>query len=194
MARPEHRISPLRLRSLVLALVAVGAAAGAVLAGMALAKSFVLQVANDAKVTNTKGAVSHENIVVAARGRAVYTLSGDSRGHPKCTQANSCFQFWPPVKVASTGKLNGARGVKGKIGVWRRNGFIQLTLGGHPLYTYAGDSRSHVATGEGIKGFGGTWHVVKASPAHSGNNPTTSTPTMTTTTTTTTTSPYPPGY
>jgi predicted lipoprotein with Yx(FWY)xxD motif len=193
MARSTHHPRPRRLRHLALALITVGAAASAVLVGMALAKSFVLQVAGNAKVTNTKGAVAHENIVVGSRGRAVYTLSGDSRRHPECTQANSCFQFWPPAKVSSAGKLSGAHGVKGRIGVWRRDGFIQLTLNGHPLYTYAGDSRSHVATGEGIKGFGGIWHVVKASPAHAGNTPTTSTPT-TTTMTSTTSSPYPPGY
>ena len=92
-----------------------------------------------------------------------------------------CFQFWPPVKVTSAKKLSGAHGVKGKLAVWHRNGFMQLTLGGHPLYTYAGDSKRHVATGEGIKGFNGTWHVVKASPAHSGGTPTTTTSTTTTT-------------
>jgi predicted lipoprotein with Yx(FWY)xxD motif len=192
MARSTQHSGRRHARNLALALVTVGAAAGAVLVGMALAKSFVLQVAKNAKVMNTKGAVAHENIVVGAHGRAVYTLSGDTRQHPKCTQANSCFQFWPPVKVASAKKPSGAQGVKGKLGVWHRNGFMQLTLGGHPLYTYAADSQSHVATGEGIKGFHGTWHVVKASPANSGSTPTTSTPT--TSTTTTSPYPYPPGY
>jgi predicted lipoprotein with Yx(FWY)xxD motif len=191
MPQSTQHPRPRRLRNLALVLVSVAAAGSAVLVGMALAKSFVLQVANNAKVVNTKAAVTHENIVVGSRGAAVYTLSGDTRRHPKCTNANACFQFWPPVKVTSAKKLSGARGVKGKLGVWHRNGFMQLTLGGHPLYTYAGDSKRHVATGEGIKGFNGTWHVVKASPAHSGGTPTTPT---TTTTTSTTTSPYPPGY
>jgi predicted lipoprotein with Yx(FWY)xxD motif len=191
MVQSRHHARSRNLRNLALVLVSVAAATSAVLVGMALAKSFVLRVANNAKVVNTQAAVTHENIVVGSRGRAVYTLSGDSRHHAKCTQANSCLRFWPPVKVASARKLSGAHGVKGKLGVWHRNGFMQLTLGGHPLYTYAGDSRRHVATGEGIKGFGGTWHVVKASPAQSGGTPTTST---STTTTTTTPSPYPPGY
>jgi predicted lipoprotein with Yx(FWY)xxD motif len=189
MPQSTQHPRPRRLRNLAVVLVSVAAAGSAVLVGMALAKSFVLHVARNARVVNTKAAVTHENIVVGSRGRAVYTLSGDSRHHPQCTVANSCLQFWPPVKVASAKKLHGAPGVKGKLGVWHRNGFMQLTLGGHPLYTYAGDGRSHVATGEGIKGFGGTWHVVKASPAHSGGTQTTST-----TTSTTTTSPYPPGY
>jgi predicted lipoprotein with Yx(FWY)xxD motif len=172
------------------ALLTAAVAAAAALVGVALAKSFVLRVGTNASVTSQGGGTTHENIVLSSGGRAVYTLSGDSGRHPKCTQANSCFQFWPPVKVSSAKKLSGAHGVKGKLGVLHRNGFMQVTLSGHPLYTYSGDSRRAVATGEGIQGFHGTWHVVKASPAHSGGTPTTTT---TTTTSSTTTSPY-PGY
>ena len=159
MARPTHQHRLRRLRHLALALITVGAAAGAVLVGMALAKSFVLRVANGATVTNTKRAVTHENIVVGSRGHAVYTLSGDSRRHPECTQANSCFQFWPPAKVSSAGKLSGAHGVKGRIGVWRRDGFTQLTLNGHPLYNYAGDGRQPRGHGRGNHGL--RWHLAR---------------------------------
>ena len=94
----------------------------------------------------------------------MYTLSGDTPKHMKCTRNNGCFRFWPPVTVK--GRASKAAGVKGKLGTFKRNGFTQVTLNGHPLYTYAGDgNRAGVVNGNGIKTFGGTWHVVTAGKA-----------------------------
>ena len=109
------------------------------------------------------------------------------------------MKFWFPVTIFSAKKLTAAPGVKGKLGVWHRNGFFQATLRGRPLYTFIGDSKKAVATGEGIKSFGGTWHVIKTSAttkATSTTNSTPSTTTTTATTATTTTTPclYPPCY
>lgn len=177
-----------RRRNLAFPIAAVAGVATAALVGGALASTFTLQVARNASVTNVAGMTSTENVVVNTRGHALYDLSGDSPKHPKCTKADGCFQFWPPVTVSSKKKLSRAPGVKGKLGVWRRNGFLQVTLGGHPLYTFAEDHQKHMATGEGLKSFGGTWHVIKAS--HAPTAP------VSTTTTTTTTAPclYPPCY
>ena len=134
------------------------------LAGLAIAKSFTINVANNATVTNMSTMVTkHESIGVNSKGFAVYWLSGDSKTHPKCTKANKCFSFWPPVTAASAKALSKAPGISGKLTSWKRNGFVQAVLGGHPIYTFAPDTKKHDATGEGIVGFGGTWHVVTAS-------------------------------
>lgn len=172
--------------------------ATAALVGVAVANTFTLQVAKNASVTNQAGTTKAESIVVTTRGRAVYTLTGDSARHPECTKANSCFSFWPPVTVSSAKALSKAPGIRGKLGVWHRNGFFQVTLAGHPLYRYAADSQRDSAAGEGVNGFGGTWHVVKAAvggtPTSGGtNNTMTTTSTSTTPTTTSTTCLY-PGY
>jgi hypothetical protein len=49
---------------------------------------------------------------------------------------------------------------------------VQLTVNGHPVYTFAGDGRKRgVVTGDGVNGFGGIWHVFsegRASSAASG--------------------------
>ena len=134
------------------------------LAGLAVAKSFTLNVANNATVTNMTSMVTkHENIGVNSKGFAVYWLSGDSKSHPKCTKANHCFSFWPPVTASSAKALSKAPGITGKLTSWKRDGFTQAVLGGHPLYTFAPDTKKHDATGEGIVGFGGTWHVLVSS-------------------------------
>jgi predicted lipoprotein with Yx(FWY)xxD motif len=162
----------------------------AALFGVALAAAFTLQVAKNAQVTDQAGATARENIVVTARGFAVYELTGDTTSHPKCTKGNGCFAFWPPVKVAAAGKLSKAPGIRGKLRAWHRDGFLQLTLGGHPLYRFAPDTQTDHATGQGIHGFGGTWHVIALAGSAGGGTPagtsTMTTTTMMTTTTTTT--------
>jgi len=168
-------------------LTAVAGFATAALVGMAYAKTFTLQVAKNAKVTNTKGTTERENIVVNSRGSALYTLSGETTHHALCTNAKGCFEFWPPLTVASAKKLSEASGIKGRLGVWHRNGFFQVMLGGHPLYRFAPDTKKGAATGEGIHRFGGTWHVVKAAATANGTSTTTSTPGTTTTSSTSTT-------
>lgn len=181
----------------------VAAAAGlatAVMADITLARSFTLQEAKGAPVTNQSHKTTNENIVVNAKARAVYALTGDSKTHPECTKANHCFTFWPPVTVASRASLSKGPGVTGKLGVWNRDGFLQVTISGHPLYTYAGDLQQRNATGEGVVSFGGTWHVrqagsMTAPPGTTTSTTTTSTMTTTgttTTSTTTTSCTYPP--
>jgi predicted lipoprotein with Yx(FWY)xxD motif len=181
-----------RLRRVHLALViaALAGLASAALVGLAVAKTLTLQAATGASVTNQSGATKTEGIVVNAKGRAVYTLSGDTTRHPKCTKASGCLSFWPPVTVSSAKSVSKAAGVNGKLGTFKRNGITQVTLAGHPLYTYVNDHKRAAATGEGVNAFGGIWHVVKDSRAgQSSGSPQTTTSTSPTSTTT----PY-PGY
>jgi predicted lipoprotein with Yx(FWY)xxD motif len=190
MARLLHhrRLHRVHVAIVVAALAGLASAA---LVGLAVAKTLTLQAAKGASVTNQSGSTKTENIVVNSKGRAVYMLSGDTTTHQKCTKANGCFAFWPPVTVSSAKGLSKAAGVQGKLGTFKRSGLIQVTLAGHPLYTFANDKKKDNATGEGINGFSGIWHIVKDPGASSGSTPTTST--STTSTTTTAMSPY-PGY
>jgi predicted lipoprotein with Yx(FWY)xxD motif len=151
-------------RSILLPLAATAGVALAVLVGVAVAATFTLKVARNAKVTNARThATTRETIVVDSRGFAVYDLSGETIKHPKCTKANGCLAVWPAVTVASVKQLRAQPGIKGRLGVWRRYGFLQVTLAGHPLYTFVADSHKDWATGEDIVHFGGTWHVITAS-------------------------------
>jgi predicted lipoprotein with Yx(FWY)xxD motif len=158
----SNQNQPAWRRLAVITAVAAATVGLASLAAMAVARTLTLQVDRSAPVTNTAQVTRKEAIVLNAGGKAVYDLTGDRRGHAECTKANSCFSFWPPVTVASARKLSKAAGIKGKLGTWHRNGRFQVTLNGHPLYTYAPDRR-RAAKGEGISGFGGTWHVLRAS-------------------------------
>ena len=201
-----------RRRYLPIIFAAAAGSAVAVLVGVAIAKTFTLQIAKRARVTNAAGQTLTEGILVNSKARAVYYLTGDRKRHPKCTKRDSCFTFWPPVTVSSPKKLSKASGIHGKLGLWHRNGLFQVTLGGHPLYTFSADRHTRAATGEGMRSFGGTWHVIKtsaplgatsttgstAAPTTTATGTTTTTNatsmTSTTTTTTTTSCAYPPYY
>jgi predicted lipoprotein with Yx(FWY)xxD motif len=194
MPQPGHVVSPnfRRIRNRTcLVLAALSALTGAAFTALAVAKTFTLSVAKNARVTSVSGTTTRANILVNSHGLAVYALTGDSAKHPECTQANGCFMFWPPVKVASAKKVSQAAGVKGRLGTWRRDGFLQLTLNGHPLYTFSQDRQKDHATGEGLHTFGGTWHVYRASGASTGSTGSQSQPPMTTGTTTTPPPTYP---
>jgi predicted lipoprotein with Yx(FWY)xxD motif len=186
---PFHRRATLTVSALVLVVGVVAAVA------MAAARNPTLQVARHAPVTNLAAKTTvTEAIVTNSHGRAVYDLTGDRRGHAECTKANSCFSIWPPVKVSSPRKLTKAAGIKGKLGTWHRNGFFQVTLNGHPLYAFSVDRHPRAATGEGIHGFSGTWHVLRpaGSSAKPVNQPPMTTSTTSMTSTSTTPCLYPP--
>jgi predicted lipoprotein with Yx(FWY)xxD motif len=103
-----------------------------------------------------------KTVVVDSHGLTLYTLSGESASHLKCTSA-PCLTAWPAFKVSATAKLTKTSSVRGSIGRLHRvsGKFYQVTLNGRPLYTFVGDSgKKGSANGEGITAFGGTWHTV----------------------------------
>jgi predicted lipoprotein with Yx(FWY)xxD motif len=165
MSRSNRR----RITIVLAALVAGGA-----IASLAFAKTTTtLQTTHNSKLSET--------IVVGANGRTLYALRPETTHHLLC-KSSQCFMFWPPLKVSKNAKLTAAKGIKGKLGKLHRNGFYQVTLGGDPLYMFAEDSSKGQANGNGIKSFGGTWHVIATSASKQ------DTPTTTTTTSSTTTS------
>jgi predicted lipoprotein with Yx(FWY)xxD motif len=173
MSRSNRR----RIMIVLTALIAGGA-----IASIALAKSSTtLQTAHNSKLSET--------LVVSASGRTLYALRPETAHHLLCKNSQ-CFMFWPPLKVSKNAKLTAAKGIKGKLGKLHRNGFYQVTLGGDPLYMFAEDSGKGQANGNGIKSFGGTWHVI-ATSASKQDPPTTTTSTTTTTQSTTSTYSYP---
>ncbi len=134
---------------------------------LALAAMSAVAIAASTTLATHKATVrgKTKTVLVNSRDVTLYTLSGERVGHAtrlECV-SSTCFKFWPPYKTTRTAKLTKAAGIRGVIGRLRRvkGNFYQVMLDGHPLYTYAGDSgKKGSAKGEGIRAFGGTWHVV----------------------------------
>jgi len=110
-------------------------------------------------VVKTMTVRSLGKILVNSQGQVVYSLTKNGAAVP-CDA--TCLQVWPAVTV-STGVIapTGGTGV-GTLGTTTSNGPTQVTVGGLPLFTYAGDSAPGVANGNNVVSFGGTWKVVKA--------------------------------
>ena len=144
-------------------IAAIAACAVAGMVGLALATSYTVQMAKSTVTDQSTHKASMENIAVNTSGFALYELSGDSKTHQECTKANGCFSAWPPATVKPGTHVTKGPGVPGTLGTWSRSGLVQLTLSGHPLYRYSVDPTAHMADGQNVKSFGGTWHVITAS-------------------------------
>jgi predicted lipoprotein with Yx(FWY)xxD motif len=180
----EHRRG--RPSILKLAVAATTLAFAASLAAIALAApSMTVGSAFDSKLD--------EQVVVNSQGRTLYALSPETASHLLCKSAE-CLKLWPPFTVSSSStKLKDGSGVHGRLGILHRgNGTLQVTLGGLPLYRFSEDHASGQANGQGLKSFGGTWHVIEASKSAGSTAPSVpSTPPTTPSTTPTSTT---PGY
>jgi predicted lipoprotein with Yx(FWY)xxD motif len=98
-------------------------------------------------------------VVVTPTGSAVYVFDKDTPNSGTSACSGSCASLWPAVTTTSAAAPQ-VQGLTGTVGTIARDGGTkQLTLDGHPLYTYAGDSPGQVS-GEGVKG---TWWVVSPS-------------------------------
>jgi len=161
-------------------LLLIGAA---LFAGLALAnQTSTLRASSNAKLNKT--------IVVDPHGRTLYALSPETAHHLLC-KSRECFESWPPVTVRSKHvTLVAGEGLVGRLALLRRrNGTLQVTLRGMPLYRFAGDGPGGDAIGEGITSFGGRWHTVLADPGQM------TTPSMTPPAPTSPSPPVsPPGY
>ncbi len=97
-------------------------------------------------------------VVTNDRGFTLYWFGPDTSTESNCD--GTCAAYWPPV----TGSPGEGPGVTGKLGTIRRSdGVRQATYGGHPLYTYVGDSAPGQANGNNVNLNGGLWHEMAAS-------------------------------
>jgi predicted lipoprotein with Yx(FWY)xxD motif len=100
-------------------------------------------------------------IVVDGRERTLYLFEKDKNHRSACYGA--CAQYWPPL--LSHGTPIARAGVKQSLvgTTRRRNGSMQVTYAGHPLYRYVGDTRPGQTNGAGLQDFGGGWDPISPS-------------------------------
>lgn len=96
-------------------------------------------------------------------GFTLYRFDKDQGSKSTCYGA--CAKQWPPLITEL--KPYGVDIVKSKLGTTRRrDGTLQVTYFGHPLYTFVGDTKKPGVTGEvnghGVEAFGGMWYALKA--------------------------------
>ena len=101
--------------------------------------------------------ISGVTVLTNSAGFTLYSFAPDTPTTSKCN--GTCAQNWPPLKGPVT-----AAGVTGTFGtITRSDGSVQATFGGHPLYTFAGDTAPGQNKGNGLNAAGGLWHEITTS-------------------------------
>src|ERR1700744_449131 len=129
------------------ALVAVGGISLSVLA------SSEAGAASAVTVSSTKNAKLGTILV---SGKTLYTLKP---GSTPCTAA--CLKVWPALVLpAGVTKAKAGSGVSAsKLGTVKRNGVVQVTYGGKPLYFFVGDTATGQVNGN-VTDTWGKWSAV----------------------------------
>jgi predicted lipoprotein with Yx(FWY)xxD motif len=101
-------------------------------------------------------------VLVGANGRTLYLFTADKGKKSVCY--GQCATYWPPLiatkPTAGTGLNASMLGT-----TTRKDGKLQVTYNGHPLYFFALDKKSGDVKGQGYVHFGGTWWGVSAAGA-----------------------------
>jgi predicted lipoprotein with Yx(FWY)xxD motif len=134
--------------------------AGAVLASIGAALAFGGVVSSHGAVV--KVAKSPDGrILVDSKGITLYDFVPDKGTTSVCYGA--CAALWPPL--ITKGKPVAGPGVRSKLlgTTKRKDGKLEVTYNGHPLYYFVTDRKPGQITGQGVNQFGGPWWVI--SPA-----------------------------
>jgi predicted lipoprotein with Yx(FWY)xxD motif len=96
-------------------------------------------------------------ILTDGSGRTLYLFEKDKGAASRCSGA--CASIWPPL-AAATGVTGRGVSAADLGSIKRADGRPEATYAGHPLYTYAGDTKPGETSGQGLDQFGAEWYVL----------------------------------
>jgi predicted lipoprotein with Yx(FWY)xxD motif len=99
-------------------------------------------------------------LIVDGSGRVLYLFEGDTTNVSTCYDA--CAQAWPPLLTVGLPDAGPDVSRLDLATSTRRDGAIQVTYHGHPLYSFVGDKQAGETTGQGLTAFGARWYVLAA--------------------------------
>jgi predicted lipoprotein with Yx(FWY)xxD motif len=108
-------------------------------------------------VLNVTQSSSLGQIVTNQDGFTLYVFSKDTiPGQSACYGA--CAVKWPPLTIQKGSQITVSGISQSLVGyITRTDGTEQVTLAGHPLYTFSGDNMPGQTNGQGVDG---TWYAV----------------------------------
>jgi predicted lipoprotein with Yx(FWY)xxD motif len=130
----------------VVAVAALAAASGSVAAATSGAAKLSVQ------------STEYGKVLFGPSGKVVYAFGADKSSTSRCYGV--CAAAWPPL--LTKGAPLAAAGVEGKLlgTTRRRNGTLQVTYAGHPLYYYSAYKIGKVMC-QHANMHGGLWLIVK---------------------------------
>jgi predicted lipoprotein with Yx(FWY)xxD motif len=152
----RSRVTTALLSLVVFALVVAGCGGGS--------SSSSTSTASETSASSGSGTVSAAEIsglgtvLVDSEGMTVYMFAKDQGTTSSCY--GTCEQGWPPV-LAEGKPTAGEGAMSSQLGTTeRKDGTMQVTYAGHPLYTFVEDKAPGEATGNESTAFGGKWSVM----------------------------------
>ncbi len=98
-------------------------------------------------------------VLVDSEGRTLYDFHKDKGSKSACYSA--CAEAWPPLLTEGDPQAQGPAD-RSMLGTTKRkDGTLQVTYNGWPLYTYVGDQKPGEANGNDVKAFGAQWYALE---------------------------------
>lgn len=98
-------------------------------------------------------------VLVDSQGLTLYDFHKDKGGTSACYGA--CAGAWPPLLTEGNPQAQGAA-ERSMLGTTKRkDGTLQVTYNGWPLYTYVADKAPGEANGNDIDQFGAEWYALQ---------------------------------
>jgi len=97
-------------------------------------------------------------VIVNSDGMTLYDFHKDKGTKPSCYGA--CEGFWPPLTTSGEPMAKGGAQASMLGTTERKDGTMQVTYAGHPLYTFVKDEKSGEANGNDYKAFGAQWYAL----------------------------------
>jgi predicted lipoprotein with Yx(FWY)xxD motif len=97
-------------------------------------------------------------VIVDSEGMTLYKFDKDKGTTSACY--GECEGFWPPLTTSGEPMAKGGAQSSMLGTTERKDGTMQVTYNGHPLYTFAKDQKPGEATGNDFKAFGASWYAL----------------------------------
>jgi predicted lipoprotein with Yx(FWY)xxD motif len=106
-------------------------------------------------------------VLVDSKGFVLYDFHKDKGTTSACYGA--CEQGWPPLLTEGAPQPSNGASASQLGTTERKDGSMQVTYAGHPLYTFAGDTKPGEANGNDVSAFGAQWYALQGSGEEAGD-------------------------
>ena len=97
-------------------------------------------------------------ILVDSEGMTLYDFHKDKGTTSSCYGA--CEAAWPPLSTSGEAKAKDGAQASMLGTTERKDGTMQVTYNGHPLYTFTEDKKAGEANGNDFSAFGAQWYAL----------------------------------
>lgn len=97
--------------------------------------------------------------IVDSEGMTMYDFHKDKGTTSSCYGA--CAEAWPPLLTSGKPKATGGAESSLLGTTKRKDGTVQVTYAGHPLYGFVEDRKPGETNGNDVDGFGAQWYALE---------------------------------